>query len=194
MALLFFAFPEEIIRIVYGSRYLAAANALRILAIATVFWGIESVFGGSLKGIGESSLVLKSTGSAAAANILVDLWLIPSYGATGAAAGSGVAFLVGLSVSFYYSKRKLKFSLPYRSLGKTVLGGMMILALAILLKNYLPLSLWLKIGSISLLCILIYFFWIFGTRIITEKDLDILESAVFVPDRIDFLLRRMCRT
>ncbi|KXA97197.1 hypothetical protein AKJ38_01730 [candidate division MSBL1 archaeon SCGC-AAA259I14] len=194
VALLFFAFPEEIIRIVYGSRYLAAANALRILAIATVFWGIESVFGGSLKGIGESSLVLKSTGSAAAANILVDLWLIPSYGATGAAAGSGVAFLVGLSVSFYYSKRKLKFSLPYRSLGKTVLGGMMILALAILLKNYLPLSLWLKIGSISLLCILIYFFWIFGTRIITEKDLDILESAVFVPDRIDSLLRRMCRT
>lgn len=194
VAFLLFAFPEEAIRIAYGTKYLPAVNTLRVLSIATLFWGVQSVFAGSIRGIGKSSLVLRVSGAAAATNIFVDLLLIPTYGATGAAVGSGSAFLVGLSVSFYYMKSEVDFSLPLRSLGKTLLGGGIVLISAIFLKNSLSLSLWSEVILISIFCVIIYFVWVFRIGIITEEDLDILGGAVSIPENLDSFLRRICKS
>lgn len=189
-ALIFFTFPEIIIRVLYGSDYLAAANAMRILAGGVMFWTIESVFVSSLSGIGKTTLVLKVNVAAAAFNVVANLLLIPPYGATGAAMATGISLIIGFGLGFYYSVREIGFSPSFSSLGKIGVGGLLTLILVFLLKSLIPLPTWPLLVTIMAVGVFFYGGWVFSTRIITREDLKLIEEKTPVPSQIiSFLIK-----
>jgi O-antigen/teichoic acid export membrane protein len=193
IALIFLAFPETIIRIFLGSEYLAAANAMRILTVAAIFWVIGIIFEAFLSGIGKTTLVFKSIGTAAIFNIVANLLLIPPYGATGAALATGMSFLITFVLFFYYSRRNIKFPLPLLPWAKIGAGGVLTLLLIFSLKSILPLPTWPLLFAVLIPSALFYIGWLFMARIIGKEDLDVIEASVPMPKKLASILRRLSR-
>lgn len=192
-ALVFIAFPEIIIRFLFGSKYLAATNAMRVLAFSVIFLAVGSIFTSSLSGIGKTPLVLRATGTAAVFDIPANFLLIPPYGATGAALATGVSFLIMFALSFYYAKREIDFTLPFSPLIKTGAGGAITLILIFSLKSILPVPLWPKFFLVLALSTLFYLGWLFWARVIREEDLDIIVTSVPIPEKVNSFLRKLSR-
>lgn len=192
-ALIFMTFPETIISLLFTSNYLAAANAMRILAASTIFWAVSQSFTSSLSGIGKPKLVLKAMGFAAIFNIFANLLLIPPYGATGAAIATGLSFIIGLFFSFYYSRKEIEFPLPISNLIKTWIGGALTLILLYVLKEFLPLTTWPLLITSLIMGALFYGFWLIKTRIIERSDLEIIKSSTPLPKKITNLLEKLIK-
>jgi O-antigen/teichoic acid export membrane protein len=101
-----FAFPlgiggsllaEPVIRFLFGPSYLAAVPALQLLSWSAVLVTLRGNFRHTLNAIGKQRLDLTCAASAAAANVILNLLLIPRYGIAGAAAatvGSEIGWFV----------------------------------------------------------------------------------------------------
>lgn len=192
-ALVFVAFPHTIIRTLPGTEYLPAVNALRILSVSTIFLVVGRVFVASLTGIGKTTLVLKSTAVAAAFNVGANILLIPEFGSTGAALATGMSFVVAFALGLYYSRREIGFSFPMTQLGKVGTGGILTLGIIFALKNILHLPTWPELFLVLAVSGIFYLLWIFGTKTMIERDLDIIKDSVAIPDKVDSLLRKLCR-
>ncbi|WP_342764396.1 flippase [Thermococcus sp. M36] len=92
--LFMFAFPEVMIATFFGTKYVGAATALRILAAGFMFHTFLGLNGMSLTVIGETNANLVGNFFAAVANIGLNIVLIPLYGINGAAAATAVSFIV----------------------------------------------------------------------------------------------------
>ncbi len=190
-ALVFFAFPEIVIRILFGSEYVAAANAMRIFAGGAIFWSIETVFVSSLSGIGKTKLVLKVNGISALFNIGANYLLIPLYGATGAAMATGLSFLLAFLLSFYYSKREIGFLPDFASLMKAGAGSLLTLGLIFLLKETFPLPTWPLLFISMGTGLIFYILWVFTTGTIKKEDLTTIEENTPVPSKIISVFRKI---
>lgn len=82
-----------LLRILYGSD-VNAIHLLRILSFAIPMDLCVALMGTVLVSQGYDKSVLWGAGSAAGCNILLNLWLIPGHGATGAAWATDVSYLV----------------------------------------------------------------------------------------------------
>jgi O-antigen/teichoic acid export membrane protein len=90
---LLLSFPEFVIRMSFGPKYVSAATALRILAVpvfVTVFFGAN---GASLIALGHNHINMYVNGCTAVLNIVLNILLIPQLGIVGAAIASAAAFV-----------------------------------------------------------------------------------------------------
>lgn len=193
LVLVFLTFSEEIIRIIFGSEYIAAATAMRVLVIGISVRGISQIFQSSLTGIGETMLNMKSIASIAGFNVMANLVLVPIYGATGAAIATGISFLLLFPITFYFLNKELEFSLPFSQMAKTILGGVTSLAVMFLFKELVSFSLWLQIFTILALGLVSYVLFTFLSKTVTSQDLDFIESFTPLPKRIVKTLKRLAR-
>ncbi|MBU2044055.1 MAG: flippase [Candidatus Omnitrophica bacterium] len=90
---------EPIINILYGGKFLGSVPALRILIWSGIFSFLGTVHLNLLIAVGLQKLDFIFTSSGAAANILLNLFLIPRYGIVGAAIATVVAYSLGVPLS-----------------------------------------------------------------------------------------------
>jgi len=76
----------------YGSDFAAAVSPARIILVGLVFDGVASVLIAFLYGIGRPGLGSAGIGVGLLTTVVLDLLLIPNYGAVGAAVASAVAY------------------------------------------------------------------------------------------------------
>lgn len=192
MALVFLAFPEIIIRVLFSSKYLAAATTLRILTLTMIVATLFSLFKKTLIGIGKNKLFAKIYGVAAVLNVVGDIVLVPIIGIEGAALAFLLSFLVALILEIYYAHQNVRFPVPKKALRKMVLGGIATLTLLFLLKEIITISpWWLKIPAVILPSGLFYLIWIFRTKTLTSKDIKLLKKNVPIPDWAIKVLRKL---
>ncbi|NJE03845.1 flippase [Thermococcus sp. MV11] len=91
---LLFLFPEVAISFFFGQKYLAAAQALRILSAGFMFHTLLGLNGLSLLVIGQPKLNMIGDTFAVVSNVVLNLLLIPEYGMTGAAVATAVSYFV----------------------------------------------------------------------------------------------------
>jgi O-antigen/teichoic acid export membrane protein len=98
---------EPLIRIIFGSAFLGAVPAARVLALATVMQAETRVFHGVLKGIGRptdaavseaGALVITAAGLAA---------LVPTIGIMGGAVTSLAAYTTSTLIAAWYTCTRL---------------------------------------------------------------------------------------
>jgi O-antigen/teichoic acid export membrane protein len=77
----------------YGSAFQAAVTPTRIIVVGLALEGVAGVITGFLYGTGRPGLNSWAMGAGLAATVVLDLILIPTFGATGAAVASAVAYL-----------------------------------------------------------------------------------------------------
>jgi O-antigen/teichoic acid export membrane protein len=162
-----FLFPDVVLNLLFGSRYIGAAVALQILAFGFIF---NSYFGTNyhtLIAVGKSKFIMYCHLASSVTNISLNLLLIPSFGIKGAAIASALSFAgvtILETIKLHRSSGIHPFTKNYLKI--TVLSILTVLGFYVILK---------ALPFISYLTILIFFplfLIIYGSLIIFTKSLD----------------------
>ncbi|KUO42689.1 MAG: hypothetical protein APU95_04475 [Hadesarchaea archaeon YNP_N21] len=179
--LIFIAFPEITINLLFGPEYLAGSTALQILSATAIAYTIFMILSYTMQGIGRPMVSTKVVAAMAIFNFLGNLALIPAYGINGAAMTTLASYVLGAVLLFYYSERILEFIAPVSSLAKTALGGVITLFLIFELKSLIELSPWVEAFVVIILSLVFYAAWILATRAVTREDLQLIARIIPMP-------------
>jgi O-antigen/teichoic acid export membrane protein len=105
MAGLMAIFSREIVVVLGGPKYAAAAPALAILAVALAISYLSGVYGNALMALGRQRTLLWLSFGPLVANLVFNLALIPAFSVNGAAIAVVVSEIVGLFVIREYYVR-----------------------------------------------------------------------------------------
>jgi len=135
VSILFFITSSGIATIMFGSGL--AHDTIEIMPLIVL-----GVVVGSYKGFyidivfqltKRTDIQLKITLLMAFSNILLNIFLIPSFGSKGAAISTLISFLLGSMVSWIYAKRELYVSLPIDDIIKIIISGLVVLIISTLI-------------------------------------------------------------
>jgi O-antigen/teichoic acid export membrane protein len=173
--LILFLYPEQIIYFFFGSSYIVAANALRILALGFIINNFLGPNGTTLISMGKSLFILSATLMAVVLNIILNITLIPMYGIFGAALASAIALVSVNSIKGVklYLIDKIH-PLSKNLIRPTLLSLVLIIGLHFVLINFIRITIWLTpilfvIYSIILLSTVLF------TKSMDQEDLKLLE-------------------
>ncbi len=94
IAALEIAYAGPLVSLLFGADFAGSADVLPWLALAEILIFADIVIGARLVATGEERSNLILVGLAAATNVAANLWLIPRFGAAGAAQATTLAYLV----------------------------------------------------------------------------------------------------
>lgn len=191
VALIFLAFPEIIIRVLFSAKYLAATTTLRILTLTMIVSVLFSTYGRILLGVGRNRLYTKFMWTATGLNIIGDLLLVPLFGIEGAATAFLVSFSIALLLEVHSSQKIIKFDFPSLSLVKMFLGGFLVLAEIFVIKNIINLLFWIEIPLILAPAAFTYLVWVLRTNVLEKKDLRMIKENMPIPKVIFKFLRKL---
>jgi O-antigen/teichoic acid export membrane protein len=181
VALVLIAFPEIVLRLLFGSSYLPGSTALQILATAAIIYTLYAILGSVMSGIGKPIVNTKVIALMACLNLAGDLVLVPIFGIEGAAVSTFASYLLGLALLFYYSRKLIGLTIPSLPIVKAIGGGLLTLLLIFDLKSILVLPTWPKAFAVVIPSLVFYGVWILVTRAMTKDDLKLLRGIVPMP-------------
>jgi O-antigen/teichoic acid export membrane protein len=132
----------EFLAVVYGAEFSAAGPVLAVLLVSAPLSLLRAVATTAIMAERKEGALLRIVGISAAANIVLNLVVVPRWGMTGAAVVTVVTELLRLVLSQYYAT-SLGFAVPRatRLWKPVVAGGLM----ALLLATPIGKQLWLAI-------------------------------------------------
>ena len=99
---------KYLIILLFSSKFTAAAPALMILFIGCILFSLANFYMGTLNAGKHAKLVARTIAIAAVVNILLNYFLIPYFGITGAAAATTTSYLFITVYLYIILKRNLK--------------------------------------------------------------------------------------
>ena len=179
LGLMFFAFAPLIIKVLFGVKYVAASNALRIFSLFFIFMAVRSINFSVIAGIGkpkERSIILYY---GAGFNVIMDLLLIPKFGISGAAFATGLGYLLMAYLTFRLINKHYPVKINLLRQVKTILASTLFLLSIYLLKGILPLPVLIKAGIILLLSFTIYALSLFLLKVVNKDAIIKFKTLVF---------------
>ncbi len=140
LGLVFFAYPELIILTLFGAKYLAASNALRVFALGFIFMAIRDINFAIIAGIGKVKDRSKILFIGAAVNIVLDIILITLFGATGAAIATAIGFALMAYLTIKLILKNYLVKINYAQQLKTILSSCVFIISILILKQALKMS------------------------------------------------------
>jgi O-antigen/teichoic acid export membrane protein len=180
-ALVFIAFPNIVITLLFGSRYLGGVTVLQIFGIAAFIYTLYNLLAITIVGIGRPGTIAKVVGIMAIFNLIGDLLLVPIYGIEGAATTTLASFIIGLVLMLHYARKFIGFTVPTNPLLKALVGGVLTLFLIFGLKSILALPVWPEAIVTIVLAFAFYTAWILATKAITREDLNLIKGIIPMP-------------
>jgi O-antigen/teichoic acid export membrane protein len=165
--MVFFLYPEPIIAILFGSNYVPAEFALRILSIAYIINNFSGPCGATLLALGRSQFIMFATLASAIINVIFNALLIPSYGLIGAAIATGISVVsINLLRNWkIYSLNKIQ-PLSKNLLKPTFLSIIIMVAFYLATKSYIFFTWWI------IILLIVFFYITFIISILITKSLD----------------------
>jgi O-antigen/teichoic acid export membrane protein len=167
---IFFLFPGVVLNLLFGFRYIGAAIVLQVLAFGFIF---NSYFGlnyHTLITTGKSNFLMQCFLISAVINIALNIILIPTLGAVGAAIASASSFAVVegiMTVKLYITSGIHPFTKTYLRL---TLLSILLVSIFYAVKNLFAATFWLLLVFFSLF-LLTYGLSILFTRTFDEEDI-----------------------
>jgi len=177
LALLAILFSKELILFFYKKMYLPAVPSLIICSIASMLYGILSLWNNIALGFGKAKLFSKMRSLLAIISLIASLIFIPSLSKIGfGAIGASLVYLITCFFEGFYLYLKLneKF-FPYKYLLKSLIAGIIILPL-VLLKNFFNGFLLLMLAGI--LGTISYVLVLFGLNYFDKEDKKFLKTII----------------
>ena len=184
IVLAFIAFPEIVMRLLFGEGYLGGAAALRILSCNAAISTLSVILGCVMAGIGRPIVNTKVVGAMACLNFTGNWLLIPRYHVIGAATATFCSHFLGLFLLFHYAKKFVGFTLPLRPILKVTTGGVLTLLIILGLKSILLLPPWPEAFAVMVPSLAFYGIWILTTKSVTGDDLRLISRMVPMPGRL----------
>lgn len=185
LAVLFVAFPEIILRILFGESFTAASQSLQVLSIGAIFYTFFFMFGLILIAIGKPSSYIKVLLSTGAVGVVLNFSLTPSAGIIGAASATALSYVFGFFFAMFSVKKFVTIKVPVAGILKALLGGVIVLVLVYSVKTITNFSPFVEILLSAALSLIAY--TLFAVRFIMNKsDLRILSAiGIRLPKAID---------
>ena len=184
---------HDIILFIFGDKFIPAIPALQILIIGMLFYSFVPLLTTFILGIGRPKDNIKIMASMGAVNIILDLLLIPSLGIIGAAISLSLAYLVGTVVAFTMIKKSIKFTIQYKNIGKTLVGGVIVLVVITYLKEIIQLT---PVPEAILLIVvagILYSGYVLATKTVDKRDIQIIKNAKILPKCVSKILEKLAR-
>lgn len=181
--LILISFPDIVIRMLFGSKYLPAAPALQILSASVVFLSLYSIISTVFVSIGKVGIVMKITFLITLLNIVLNIVLIPFLGIVGASLASLSSFLIAFILYFYFIEKEVRLAFKTGEFIKIIVLSIFALLSISILKSILIMDPWFELIISLLVSLTLYAFLLIFCRIVTKKDLKILSEAnVWIPE------------
>lgn len=113
----------ELIIIFYGRAYAEAETCFQILCVSALFSSLAQPGSAVMYASNRQGFILKFGSVLAVLNIGLDFWLIPAYGARGAAVCYAVTTSLGVIGGFVYTTRSLKLVIPWSAWLKSAVSS-----------------------------------------------------------------------
>jgi len=192
--MIFIAFPENVLLMLFGPDYLAGAVALQVLAGSAIVYIIYRILVNALFGVGKPGAVARTVGVMAGSNIVANLLLIPTFGVNGAAAAVFLSYALGLAMMLYYTRKFIKFTVPFGPLLKMAVGAVLTLLIIFGLKTALVLPPWPETVAVMMPSLLFYGAWVIATKAITRSDLGLINRIVPMPKWLVRAIEKLVRS
>ena len=168
------ALAHPIVTTLYGSDYAPVVILMQVLFIPFAMMGMAHAAISVIYGINEPAYILKVGVILTCVTLGLNIWLIPPYGAMGAAIGSSIARIIALPLYIRFASKKIGANWPLGDALRIMLASLSVGIVLFLLQNYLndlvTLVLALPIG------ISIYIAILLPLRIIHPQDITILKQ------------------
>ncbi|OGO22506.1 MAG: hypothetical protein A2144_10715 [Chloroflexi bacterium RBG_16_50_9] len=183
------ALAKPIITLLYGTEYAPAILLMQIVFIPFAMRGLMHSVSSVIYGIKEPSFVLKTGSVLIVLSIGLNLWLIPQYGAIGAAIATSIPRMAALPVYIRFVSKKIGEPWPLGDTIKTALASVIMGIVVFALQHYLGVILGLCLSIPA--GIIIYFATLVSLRVIGPEDLKMLKK---MEKRLPSKLRRRYAT
>ena len=170
--ILMFVFSAPIIKIFYGSLYLASAFPMSILVVGVGFLTVFYIMSFAVNGMGKVKIPMLIAFFGAILNILLSYFLIKNYALMGAAIATSLSSLVVMAIILYFIKKYFKVLVNFKSLLKITLASFTIYLISFLFPRAgnLIFIIWV------LILLGIYFIILYMLREIKNEDIEILKK------------------
>tara|TARA_Y100000034_G_scaffold45936_1_gene56472 strand:+ start:858 stop:2390 length:1533 start_codon:yes stop_codon:yes gene_type:complete len=173
--ILMILFPGVFINILFGSEYLGAENSLRFLATAYLFSSITIISHNLISMTGKSKIILTNIVIASFLNLILNLFLVPVYGISGAAFATMISQIILTFIFFFQTKYYTSIVPLRRKMVRIFFSIIPPTILLIYFKQFISSNLPALFFQGSLF-ILFYLFLIFITKSLDENDIMILNT------------------
>ena len=165
LVIYFICFAQQSILVLSGSAYLNAVPAMRVIMPTLLIVGITNVLGIQiLIPLGKEKVVLRSEIAGAVTDLVLNLALIPLWGAAGAALGTLAAEIVVMIVQLAELRGEVVFAFRAVQYWKIILG----IVIAAAVSFWVPM---LNLGSLLTIIIsAILFFGAYGGALLVLKE------------------------
>jgi len=119
-------FSTDVIHLMLGAQFAAASETVPLLVVAVVFFGYRQISQTGAMIAGRSGLIAWSTTIAAGGAVILNMLLIPPYGAMGAAIATAGAFLLEFLVMRRFSLHVHPVTVPLHVLAQPILLAAMV--------------------------------------------------------------------
>ncbi len=176
--ILILLFPDAFINIIFGSQYITeratyfgitfsqAGMSLRFLAIGMFFYSIFIVSENLLSMSGRSKIVLFDISTAAIANLLLNLSLVPRYGIAGAAFATMITYIFWSLITLFQTRHYLSIVSLRRKMIYIFLVSLIPTILLFIIRYFV------EINLVTLVLQTIFFFLSYFLLIILTKGFD----------------------
>ncbi|MFH1760685.1 MAG: flippase [bacterium] len=170
------AFP--FLKYVYGTEFVGAENVLQILFLAAIIVSLDSPSGALLFAAERQAIIIKISTLLAIMNIIMDLILIPKFGAIGAAICNATVQILGSIIGLIYVYRVFGIVYPIKSVSKIVFSSVFMGVVMFVVFKAEPTLLGFFVSIITGIFIYLVSCVVMGS--FEEEDLEILNRGLDV--------------
>lgn len=173
--LVLFFFPDIFIEFLFGSQYVVASTALRILSLGYAVQAFLGFTGSTLTAMGKTRALLLTSVVTVSFNVLLNALLIPKMGINGAAVASAVSLsltVIILLIRVYQISGIHPFTRNYL---KPILASVSIIAIIYLITNNIVVTWWM-LPIFFILFLVVYGASLLFTRSFDDDDLMMLTE------------------
>ena len=168
-----FLFPDVVLNLLFGSRYIGASVALQILALGFFLNICLGFTGNTLLILGKSKFLMWSSLISAIINILLNMALIPPMGIIGASIASALSLIVAKILNLIKLYRFFEVHPFAKNYLKITGMSFVFLFVFYILRNLVIMSFWMFM-ALFLLFLVAYGLSVLFTKSFDEEDIMIL--------------------
>ena len=165
-----FMLSDKIIYLIYGYQFSNSIIALRILSFDIILFFIWTHLAFVLINIDRQKLWLFAAITTAFINIILNLYLIPSYSYIGSSVATIISEMLCIIILLFFIFRKTKLSLDYNSMLKIAISTMMMMIFIYAFKE-------LNIYLLIFISIFIYSLSAYSIGAISREEINIIRKG-----------------
>lgn len=171
LILLVFVFADPLINLFFGVEFLPGVLAFRILLVGVIFFVLAKINFAAISGIGRPGVVTKIILLMALLNLVLNLFLIPSFGMDGAAFATALTYTCAFFLSVFALVKFVPVIVPWIAWFKIFFVSIVVSLMVHYLRGIILINPYLELVVLSFVAGVVYLLLVFVLRIVVWGEI-----------------------